>query len=100
MPKLAGSIDFRMPHSENRDLGILLSFVPNQGDAWQFAIAELNRYFEAAATASEPPPLPQKTLVALLDEEPDQTTVHYVGGYSGCLPPAWPTDRRIASGAA
>jgi len=93
MPKLAGSIDFRMPHSENRDLGILLSFVPNQGDAWQFASAELNRYFEAAATASEPPQLPQKTLVALLDEEPDQTTVHYVGGF---LDAARLLGRRIA----
>ncbi|HZY59851.1 MAG TPA: maltose alpha-D-glucosyltransferase [Candidatus Binataceae bacterium] len=79
--KLAGSIDFRAPHSENRDLGILLSFVPNQGDAWRFTADELTRYYEVAATASEPPQLEQKTLVQSLDEEPDQMTRHYVGAY-------------------
>ncbi len=80
-PKLAGCIDFRMPRAENRDLGILLSFVPNQGDAWQFTVAELNRYFEVAATAPAPPPLPAKSLVELMDDEPDQDVVHWVGAY-------------------
>ena len=78
-PKLAGSIDFRMPHAETRDLGILSSFVPNQGDAWKFTLAELHRYYENAATAPQPPAIPQKPLVALLDEEPDPTAVHYIG---------------------
>src|SRR5579885_1397766 len=40
-PRLAGSIEFRMARAESRDLGILQSFVPNQGDAWQFTMAEL-----------------------------------------------------------
>ncbi len=80
-PKLAGSIDFRMPHGETRDLGLLSSFVPNQGDAWKFTLAELHRYYENAATAPQPPAIPQKPLVALLDEEPDPDTVHYVGVY-------------------
>jgi maltose alpha-D-glucosyltransferase/alpha-amylase len=80
-PKLAGSIEFRMPRAENRDLGILLSFVPNQGDAWQFTIAELNRYYEVAATAPEPLVLPQKSLVELLGAQPDQNVIHYVGAY-------------------
>ena len=81
MPKLAGQIDFHMPRAETRDVGILQAFVPNQGDAWQFTVAELNRYFENAATAPEPPQLPAKRLVDLLDEEPDQTVVHHVGAY-------------------
>jgi len=81
MPKLAGTIDFRMPRAESRDLGILLSFVPNQGDAWQFTVAELNRYFEVAATAPEPPALPQKPLAELIDEEPSPDAIHFVGAY-------------------
>jgi maltose alpha-D-glucosyltransferase/alpha-amylase len=81
VPRLAGSIEFHMPRADSRDVGILLSFVPNQGDAWQFTIAELNRYFEVVATASEPPALPAKPLVELLAEEPDQDVHHYVGAY-------------------
>jgi maltose alpha-D-glucosyltransferase / alpha-amylase len=81
MPKLAGRIDFRMPRAESRDLGILLSFVPNQGDAWQFTIAELHRYFEAAAAAPEPPPAPKERLVDLLGQQPDPNAAHYIGAY-------------------
>ena len=44
-------------------------------------MAELNRYFEIAATAPQPPAIPQKPLVALLDEEPDPTAVHYIGAF-------------------
>src|SRR5579875_3895929 len=80
-PKLAGSIALHAPRAEERDLAILLSFVPNQGDAWQFTIAELNRYFEVAATAPEPLALPPKSLVELLETQPDQNVVHYVGAY-------------------
>ena len=29
---------------------MLQGFVPNQGDAWQFTLNELHRYFEHAAT--------------------------------------------------
>jgi maltose alpha-D-glucosyltransferase / alpha-amylase len=83
VPGIAGWIDFRSPRGEHRDLGILTSFVPNQGDAWQFTMAELHRYYEVAATASEPPPLPQKTLVQLLDEEPGEIAAHYIGAYLG-----------------
>ncbi|HEY2106546.1 MAG TPA: maltose alpha-D-glucosyltransferase [Candidatus Binataceae bacterium] len=81
MPKLAGQIDFRMPRAETRDVGILQAFVPNQGDAWQFTIGELHRYFENAATATELPQLPAKRLVDLLDEEPDQNALQQVGVY-------------------
>jgi maltose alpha-D-glucosyltransferase/alpha-amylase len=80
-PRLAGSIEFRMARAESRDLGILQSFVPNQGDAWHFTMAELKRYFEVAATAPEPLALPQKPLVEMLESQPDQNVLHYVGAY-------------------
>ena len=51
-PPLAGWIDYRPGRSEGRNLAILQGFVPNQGDAWQFTLAELQRYFEHAATRS------------------------------------------------
>ena len=82
VPQLAGYIDFRPPRGEHRNLAILLSYVANQGDAWQFSLAELNRYYEVAATEAQAPALPQKPLVQLLAEEmPDKAATHFVGAY-------------------
>ena len=59
-PPLAGWIDYRPGRAEGRNLALLQGFVPNQGDAWQFTLAELQRYFEHAATRTEHPAIPEK----------------------------------------
>ena len=67
-PPLAGWIDYKNGRAEPRNLAILQGFVANQGDAWQFTLAELERYFENAATRTEPPKIPDKPLVELIDQ--------------------------------
>ena len=54
---VAGAIEFR--HSLGREpitLAILHNFVPNQGDAWTYALKELGEYYKTlrAARASQP----------------------------------------------
>jgi maltose alpha-D-glucosyltransferase/alpha-amylase len=81
-PPLAGWIDYKTERSDVRNLALLQGFVPNQGDAWQFTAAELERYFEAAATRTEDPGLPEKALVELIKEaEPDSIASDMVGAY-------------------
>ncbi len=81
-PALAGWMDYKVGRGEPRNLAILQAFVPNQGDAWQFTLAELERYFESAATKSEPPVLPDKPLVELLNEkEPPHLAAEMIGAY-------------------
>ena len=65
VPPLAGWIDYRAGRGEPRSLAVLQGFVPNQGDAWQFTLRELHRYFESAATRPALP-APQKTVFELL----------------------------------
>ena len=43
-PPVAGSVEYLTPKAEARTLGIPQSFVPNQGDARQFSLHELDHY--------------------------------------------------------
>jgi maltose alpha-D-glucosyltransferase / alpha-amylase len=51
-PPVAGSLQFARPHEEPMTLGILLGFVPNRGDAWQYTLDSLGRFFERVMTRS------------------------------------------------
>jgi len=42
----AGAIEYRRPESKPIIVGILQAFVPNQGDAWKYALDSLRGYFE------------------------------------------------------
>ena len=46
-PKVAGFLEHRSPEG-NTTLGILHEFVPNQGSAWTYTLAEVERYYERA----------------------------------------------------
>ncbi|HVT59695.1 MAG TPA: maltose alpha-D-glucosyltransferase [Thermoanaerobaculia bacterium] len=62
MPQVAGAFEIRRrrepgePHGVRASaqgmmtLGVLQGFVPNEGDAWQFTLDALGRYFERART--------------------------------------------------
>jgi maltose alpha-D-glucosyltransferase/alpha-amylase len=41
---LAGSLDYRFRDGRTGTLGMLQGYVPNQGDAWTFTLAQLERY--------------------------------------------------------
>jgi maltose alpha-D-glucosyltransferase/alpha-amylase len=81
-PPLAGWIDYRPGRAEGRNLAILQGFVPNQGDAWQFTLAVLERYFENAATRADQPVVPDKHIVDLAEQaQPDPLANELIGAY-------------------
>jgi maltose alpha-D-glucosyltransferase/alpha-amylase len=93
-PPLAGWIDYKVGRAEGRNLAILQGFVPNQGDAWQFSLAELQRYFEHAATQTQLPALPDKHIVELVEQsEADPLATEMIGAY---LDAARMMGRRVA----
>jgi len=82
VPPLAGWIDYNFRWGERRNFAILQGFVPNEGDAWQFTLGELDRFLENAATRSQPAPSSEKDLVELLAlPEPDPLAAELVGHY-------------------
>ncbi len=68
---LAGSLEYFRKEGETVTLAVLHGFVPNKGDAWQYTLGALSRYFEMARQAPGPeaPPLPSKPLLALTGED-------------------------------
>jgi maltose alpha-D-glucosyltransferase / alpha-amylase len=47
-PSIAGSIEYRGRNGKNMTVAILQSFVPNEGDAWQYTLDSLGCFFERA----------------------------------------------------
>ncbi len=51
LPRFAGTIQWRIAaRGEPVSLAMLQAFVPNQGDAWQYTIDSVSRYFNRAVT--------------------------------------------------
>ena len=70
--QVAGSLEYHRGRRKSVSLAILESFVPNEGDAWQYTLDSLERYFEGVLThpTVQAPPVPQKSLLSLLKEPP------------------------------
>ncbi len=49
-PAVAGTIEYRPRKGDSIAVGILQSFVPNEGDAWRHTLDALSQYFERAVT--------------------------------------------------
>jgi len=69
---VAGALEYHRRKGQPMSLAILQSFVPNEGDAWQYTLDFLNRYFEyvLAHPTVQVPPIPEKHLLLLLKEPP------------------------------
>jgi maltose alpha-D-glucosyltransferase/alpha-amylase len=71
LPAYAGSIEWHRNHTAPTTVGLLLQFVPNQGDAWSYTLDNLDRSFSHALTLKGKlealPPLPGR--LAPLDPE-------------------------------
>jgi len=76
----AGAIELRLNPDEPMTLAILQGFVPNQGDAWSYALNRLERYF-AAAIGQNLPVLPDSFPVSLLDEAPPEPAAGLIGDF-------------------
>ncbi len=55
IPRVVGSMEYRHGKNNPASLGLLQSFVPNEGDAWQYTLNSLASYFKAAALQAAHP---------------------------------------------
>jgi maltose alpha-D-glucosyltransferase / alpha-amylase len=53
IPPVAGSFEYRFDRRRSGTLGILQGYVPNQGDAWAYTLAQLERYLAHPTALSE-----------------------------------------------
>jgi maltose alpha-D-glucosyltransferase/alpha-amylase len=68
IPPVAGYIEYRQPKQEPKTLGVLQGYVANQGDAWEYSLSQLDRYFEkiiARGAAREAAAVPPAALLPL-----------------------------------
>ncbi|MFH1646230.1 MAG: maltose alpha-D-glucosyltransferase [Chloroflexota bacterium] len=70
--QVAGSLEYHRGRRRQISLAILQSYISNEGDAWQFTLDFMERYFEGvlAHATVQAPPVPRKPLLSLLMEPP------------------------------
>jgi len=86
IPPVAGALEYRRGQGQTKTLGILQGFVPNQGDAWQYSLDALSRYYEQAA--AQPPEKSAEiiqsakdSLLEMVGQEPSQDARDLIGTY-------------------
>ncbi len=45
-PTFAGALEYESDDKENSGLGILVDYIPNEGNAWEFVQSSIDRYFD------------------------------------------------------
>jgi maltose alpha-D-glucosyltransferase/alpha-amylase len=81
---LAGSLEYQRDNGETLTFGILQQFVQNEGDAWQYTLDELSRYYEEALThphAIGASSIPHKPLLSLVGENMPVEAHERIGPY-------------------
>lgn len=70
--QVAGSLEYHRGRKKPVSLAILQRYVPNEGDAWQYTLDFMGRYFQGVLTHTtvQAPPVPNKPLLSLLQEPP------------------------------
>jgi len=66
-PRLVGVLEYRQPDREPSTLATLFEFVANQGDAWQLAKDEADRYYDRILTDERHPEAPPLDAGSLLE---------------------------------
>lgn len=51
VPPFGGAVEYRRPHREPQVLALALGLVPNEGDAWSFALKEVRHFYERVLEA-------------------------------------------------
>jgi maltose alpha-D-glucosyltransferase/alpha-amylase len=67
---LAGVLEYRVPRREAVTLATLHGRVPNEGDAWNLALDQIDSFFERALALSGPPPEPCGSVLELARSTP------------------------------
>ena len=85
VPPLAGALEYHGNQGEPITLGILQGFVSNQGNAWQYTLECLARYFEDALTKQQVEVaglfLPQEKLLDWVEKEIPPLAQEIIGSY-------------------
>jgi maltose alpha-D-glucosyltransferase/alpha-amylase len=81
---VAGALEYRRHNGGSMTLAVLESYLPNQGDAWQYTLDTLHQYF--AEVLAHPDtvaavPLPGSSVLDLLGEEPPPLAEATIGYY-------------------
>jgi maltose alpha-D-glucosyltransferase/alpha-amylase len=66
VPKVGGSLEYRLGSGPSATVAILQQFVPNQGDVFTYTLDSLPTFFERAAAWPDPPPKVSLAPAALL----------------------------------
>jgi maltose alpha-D-glucosyltransferase/alpha-amylase len=84
-PPVAGAIEYQREKEEPLTLAIVHGFVPNEGDAFDYALDVLQRYFDTVQARPDlTPPVESATIGALLDaanEPPAELAEALIGVY-------------------
>ena len=83
-PRMTGSLEYRPEDGEPMSIAMLTGFVANQGDAWQYTLDVLSRFFEhvLARTDTEPPVLPSAHPLTLALGEFTTEALDLLGEYT------------------
>ncbi|MCP8311356.1 MAG: maltose alpha-D-glucosyltransferase [Candidatus Methylarchaceae archaeon HK02M1] len=84
IPPLVGYFEYRQQkNSEPITLAILHDYVQNAEDAWQYTLDILGQFYERVIASPDVqiPPIPQKPLLTLSEEDPPQLAQETIGPY-------------------
>ena len=84
--RVAGALEYRRPKQDALTLGILQAYVPNQGDAWNYTLDSLGRFFDRVKTwrpdgDADEMPLPADSLEEAAREEVPKEAHEFLGTY-------------------
>jgi maltose alpha-D-glucosyltransferase/alpha-amylase len=85
VPPVAGALEYQRDRGEPMTIGILMGYVPNEGDAWRYTLDTLRNYMEdvlARPPSEHEPPLREGvSLVGLAGTDPPDLAHETIGAY-------------------
>jgi maltose alpha-D-glucosyltransferase / alpha-amylase len=84
VPPLAGFLEYRGKGGGQASVALLQGYVANQGDAWEYTLDALGRYFESAlvrARDGHSPPVPSASLTERMHQELPEEAAELIGPY-------------------
>jgi maltose alpha-D-glucosyltransferase/alpha-amylase len=83
-PSIAAALEHHDGRPEPATVAIVQEYVPNEGDAWEYTLDEVRRFYERVMTLPEEvevPELEDERVTALASVEPPTDVVEYIGPY-------------------
>jgi maltose alpha-D-glucosyltransferase / alpha-amylase len=85
VPPLAGFLEYRPKRGKGvASLGLLQGYIPNQGDAWDYTLDALDRFYEQALARAREQSVPEAPTTPLLDrmrEDMPEEAADLIGPY-------------------